>query len=197
MRTFIILMAITSLLAGCQSEKNNGSDTGSAVKVVLKSPSTPEGGAYFTISGSIESEHFASLSTRNMGYVSRVYAKVGDKVRKGQLLIDINSEEIDAKKAQAHAGLKQAEAQLAVAKKNFDRYTALFNENSASQKELDDITLQYEIARANHERALQIENEIDANMAYSHIRAPFAGVITSKNDQDGRHGPPGSNPHES
>ncbi len=42
----------------------------------------------------------------------RVYVKVGDKVRKGQLLIDINSEEIDAKKAQAQAGFKQAEAQL-------------------------------------------------------------------------------------
>ncbi len=191
MRTIIILMAITSILMGCQSEKHSQSDSGSAVKVVLKSPSAPEGGAYFTISGSIESEHFASLSTRNMGYVSRVYVKVGDKVRKGQLLIDINSEEIDAKKAQAQAGLKQAEAQLAVAQKNFERYTELFKENSASQKEMDDITLQYEIAKANHERALQIENEIDANMAYSHIRAPFAGVITSKTVKMGDMARPG------
>lgn len=180
MRAFIIIMAITTILAGCQSEKNNLVESGSAVKAVLKSPSTPEGGDYFTISGSIESEHFASLSTRNMGYVSRVYVKVGDRVRKGQLLIDINSEEIDAKKAQAQAGLKQAEAQLSVAHNNFERYTELFNENSASQKELEDITLQYEIAKASHERALQIENEINAMMAYSHIRAPFSGVITSK-----------------
>ena len=191
MRTFIILMAITSILAGCQSEKNNQVDSGSPIKVVLKSPSKPEGGAYFTISGSIEPENFASLSTRNMGYVSKVYAKVGDKVRKGQLLIDINSDEIDAKKAQTQAGLKQAEAQLKVARKNFERYTALFTENSASQKELDDITLQYEIAKANYERALQVENEIDAMMAYSHIRAPFSGVITSKTVKMGDMARPG------
>ena len=191
MRTILILMAIASMFVGCQSEKHNQDDSMSAVKVVLKSPAAPEGGAYFKVSGSIESEHFASLSTRNMGYVSRVYVKVGDKVRKGQLLIDINSEEIDAKKAQAQAGLKQAEAQLSVAEKNFERYTELFNQNSASQKELDDITLQYEIAKANHERALQIENEIDANMAYSHIRAPFSGVITSKTVKMGDMARPG------
>jgi len=191
MRTFIILMAITSILAGCQTEKSSPGESGPAVKVVLKSPSAPDGGAYFTISGSIESENFASLSTRNMGYVSRVYVKVGDKVRKGQLLIDINSEEIDAKKAQAQAGFKQAEAQLAVAEKNFERYTELFNKNSASQKELDDMTLQYEMAKANYERAVQIENEIDANMAYSHIRAPFSGVITSKSIKMGDMARPG------
>jgi RND family efflux transporter MFP subunit len=184
-------MAITSILVGCQSEKNNPVNSSSPIKVELKSPSIPEGGAYFTISGSIEPEHFASLSTRNMGYVSKVYAKVGDKVKKGQLLIDINSDEIDAKKAQAQAGLKQAEAQLAVAQKNFERYTALFSENSASQKELDDITLQYEIAMANYERALQIQNEIDAMMAYSHIRAPFSGVITSKTVKMGDMAQPG------
>lgn len=191
MRTLIVLMAIASIFAGCQSEKKNPDDSGSAVKVVLKSPAAPEDGAFFTVSGSIESEHFASLSTRNMGFVSQVYVKVGDKVRKGQLLIDINSEEIDAKKAQAQAGLKQAEAQLSVAQKNFERYTELFNQNSASQKELDDITLQYEIAKANYERTLQVENEIDAVMAYSHIRAPFSGVITSKTIKMGDMARPG------
>ncbi len=71
MRTFIILMAITSILAGCQSEKKNPDESGPAVKVVLKSPPLLMDGAYFTISGSIESENFASLSTRNMGYVSQ------------------------------------------------------------------------------------------------------------------------------
>lgn len=191
MRTLIILMVFTSIVVGCQSEKSTAVDSSSSVQVVLKSPMTPEGGNYFTISGSIESEHFASLSTRNMGFVSRVYVNVGDPVRKGQLLIDINSEEIDAKKAQAQAGLRQAEAQLEVAKKDYERYSELFHKNSASQKELDDVTLQYEIAKANHERALQIENEINANMAYSHIRAPFSGVITSKSIKMGDMARPG------
>lgn len=193
MRTMIIILAIALTFAGCQSEKSDQKSTDSAVKVVLKSPVTPEGGGFFTASGSIESEHFASLSTRNMGYVSHVYVKVGDKVKKGQRLIDINSEEIDAKKAQVKAGLKQAEAQLTVAEKNYNRYKELFDKNSASQRELDDMTLQYEIAKANYERTLQMENEINAMMAYSHIRAPFSGVITSKSVKMGDMARPGQN----
>ncbi len=191
MRTFIIIMAAAWMLTSCQSEKNNQSDASSAVSVVVKSPAEPDGGAFITASGSVESEHFARLSTRNMGYVSKVYVKVGDPVRKGQRLLDINSEEIDAKKAQAQASLTQAKAQLTVAEKNYERYRKLFEEKSASQKELDDMTLQYEMAKANYERTQQIEKEIDAMMAYSHIRAPFSGVITSKNVKMGDMARPG------
>lgn len=191
MRTIILILLTVVLTLSCQSDKGDASGTSSAVKVEVKSPSTPDGEGYFTASGNIESEDFARLSTRNMGYVSRVYVKVGDQVRKGQLLIDINSDEIDARKAQAAAGLSQAEAQLAVAKKDFDRYQKLFQEKSASQKELDDITLNYKIAQGNYERAKQMENEINAVMAYSHIRAPFSGVITSKSVKMGDMAMPG------
>ena len=191
MRTLIFILTAAALMTGCQSEKNQTTDTRGALKVEVKTPESPDGEGYFTASGSIESEHFANLSTRAMGYVSKVYVKVGDQVRKGQLLIDINSDEIDAKKAQAQAVLSQAEAQMKLAEKDYRRYQELFNEKSASQKELDDITLRYEIAKGNYERALQVQNEIDALMAYNHIRAPFAGVITSKSIKMGDMANPG------
>lgn len=191
MRIFMILTAISLIVSGCQSAKEEQKSDSSEVKVVLKVPASPQEGNYFTLSGSIESEHFASLSTRNMGHVTGVYVKVGEQVRKDQLLLDINSDEIDAKKAQTQAGLQQAAAQLKVAEKNYKRYAALFEKKSASQKELDDITLQYEIARAGYEQALQMDKEVDANRAYSHIRAPFSGVITSKNIKVGDLARPG------
>jgi len=191
MRTLFLVLVATALTISCQSEKNSDTNGQQPVRVTVKTPSVPEGEGYFTASGTIESEHFASLSTRMMGYVSKVYVSVGDKVRKGQPLIDINSDEIDAKKAQALAGLSQAEAQLSVAEKDYHRYEKLFEENSASQKELDDMTLQYKMAMANHERAKQVENEINALMAYSHIRAPFSGVITSKSIKMGDMAKPG------
>lgn len=187
----MILIMAAVITTGCQSEKKSNTDALQSVSVQVKTPVVPEGEGYFSASGTIESEHFARLSTRMMGYVSKVYVSVGDRVRKGQLLIDINSDEIDAKKAQALAGLSQAEAQLAVAEKDYQRYEKLFSENSASQKEFDDMTLQYKMARANYERARQVENEIDALMAYSHIRAPFSGVITSKSIKMGDMAQPG------
>ena len=191
MRTFLFILTAMVLATGCQSEKNSSTNSQEAVKVEVKTPVAPDGQGYFTASGSIESEDFAHISTRAMGYVSKVYVTVGDQVRKGQLLIDINSDEIDAKKAQATAGLNQAEAQMNLAEKDYNRYVELFNEKSASQKELDDITLRYEIAKGNYERAKQVQNEIDALMAYSHIRAPFSGVITSKSIKMGDMATPG------
>ena len=191
MRTAMIILAATLTLASCNSDKSNKNPEKPGVRVILKSPSAAEDGSILTVSGSVEAEHYANLSTRTMGYVSKVYVKVGDKVSKGQRLLDINSEEIDAKKAQARAGLRQAEAQLSLSEKNYNRYQKLFNENSASQKELDDMTLQYEMARANYERATQVEEEINAMMAYSHLRAPFSGVITSKTVKEGDMARPG------
>lgn len=193
MRTFLFILIASVVTVSCQSDKNHSTDVQKAVRVEVKAPATPDGEGYFAASGSIESEHFANISTRAMGYVSKVYVKVGEKVRKGQLLIDINSDEIDAKKAQATAGLKQAQAQMDLAEKDFNRYQELFREKSASQKELDDVTLQYEVAMSNYERAKQVQNEIEALMAYSHIRAPFSGVITSKSIKMGDMANPGQN----
>jgi RND family efflux transporter MFP subunit len=56
----------------------------------------------------------------------------------------------------------------------------LFNENSASQKEVDDITANYNMAKARLEGAKQMKNEVNAQFSYSNIRAPFNGVVTNK-----------------
>ena len=59
------------------------------------------------------------------------------------------------------------------------RFQNLFNENSASQKELDDMTARYEMAKARLEAANQMKNEVNSQFAYANIRAPFSGVVTN------------------
>ena len=60
----------------------------------------------------------------------------------GQLLLSINNADVSAKLAQVNAGITEAQAAFTNAEKDYNRYTALFQENSASQKELDDMTAQ-------------------------------------------------------
>ncbi len=56
----------------------------------------------------------------------------------------------------------------------------MFKEKSASQKELDNITTNFEQAKAGLEAAKQMQNEVLANLAYADIIAPFDGIITGK-----------------
>ncbi len=191
MKIFIPTLFLALLLVNCSDKKEATTDNETPVNVTIASPSMQQGGAYFSASGQIETEQFANISTRMMGYVSKIHVKVGDKVRKGQLLININNTDIEAKKAQANAGLSQAESGFHIAEKDYERFKKLYEQNSASQKEFDDITTRYEIAKAQVEAAKQMQNEINAMLAYSNIKAPFSGVITSKTINEGDMANPG------
>ena len=178
-------------LTGCSDSKNNDTVNQEFVTVQVATSVLPKNENYFSASGQIEAEQFANISTRMMGYVTKVHVKVGDEVRKGQSLIDINNADMEAKKAQTQAGITQAQARFNTAKKDRDRYQVLFDQNSASQKELDDVKTQYDIAQAQLENARQMENEVQAMLSYSNIKSPFKGVITSKSVKAGDMANPG------
>ena len=182
---------LSLVLTGCSDSKTNYTGNQELVTVQVATSVLPKNESYFSASGQIEAEQFANISTRMMGYVTRVYVKVGDKVRKGQSLIDINNADMEAKKAQTQAGIIQAQARFNTAKKDLDRFQVLFDQNSASQKELEDVKTQYNIAEAQLENARQMENEVEAMLSYSNIKAPFKGVITSKSVKAGDMANPG------
>ena len=95
MKIFIPTLFLALLLVNCSDKKEAITDNVTPVNVTIATPSTQQRGAYFSASGQIETEQFANISTRMMGYVSKVHVKVGDKVRKDQLLININNTDID------------------------------------------------------------------------------------------------------
>ena len=79
-----------------------------------------------------------------MGYVTKVHVKTGQKVGAGQLLVSINSSDLEAKKAQVDASILQATAAYNNAKKDYDRFVNLFAQQSASQKELEQLQAVFE-----------------------------------------------------
>ena len=185
------LLGATILLFSCgDSSEKNTAENAPAVEVTIETPSKMDQ-SFLTFSGKIEAVENATLSTRNMGYVTRVNAKVGDEVKKGQLLIEINNADLQAKRAQVNAGITEATAAFNNAEKDYERYRSLFEDNSATQKEMDDITARYEMAKARLEGAKQQKNEINAKFAYSNIVAPFSGVVTAKNVEVGDMANPG------
>ncbi|MBU2906761.1 efflux RND transporter periplasmic adaptor subunit [Arenibacter algicola] len=184
MQTKLYIAALITLvitISSCGSDdKKIVADNSPAVAVEVSTVSEENGNPFLSASGKIEAVNSANISTRMMGYVDKIYVQVGDKVSKGQQLISINNADISAKLAQVNAGITEATAAFTNAEKDYKRYTALFNENSASQKELDDITANYNMAKARLEGAKQMKNEVNAQFSYSNIRAPFNGVVTNK-----------------
>jgi RND family efflux transporter MFP subunit len=126
-----------------------------------------------------------------MGHITSINVKAGDLVQKGQLLVIISSEDIQAKKAQAQAMVAESEAGLKDAQRDYERFAELFNQQSASKKEFENATLHYNSVKAKTEAARQMQKEAESMLAYTNLRAPFSGVITQKNLNAGSMASPG------
>lgn len=179
---FSVLAGAASLsLAGCSggapATAGENKDTTVAVRVARPSGNSLDG---VSASGQVEAVNTASISTRLMGTITNIYVRVGDKVRAGQLLVTVSSDELAAKKAQAEAQIAGAQANLDNARKDYDRYTALFGRQSATASELDNATLRFHTAASQLDAAREMRREIDASAAYARLTAPFQGVVTQK-----------------
>ena len=185
--SMVILMTISCGDTETKAEVDNTP----AVPVSVQTVSANTNNPVVIASGKVQAVNSAQLSTRMMGFVANVPVNVGDKVSQGQLLVAINNADLQAKQAQVNASITEANAAFTNAQKDYERFKNLFVENSASQKELDDMTAQFNMAKARLEGAQQMKNEINAQFAYSNITAPFSGVITRKNVKKGDMANPG------
>lgn len=180
-----------SLLASCSSDKKEKIKEVPGIVVKLGGVSAGQNGSFITASGKTEAEKSAEISTRMMGYITKIHVKVGQEVKQGQLLASINNTDLLAKKAQVDAGILQAAAAYNNAKKDYDRFVNLFKDQSASQKELDDISARYEMSKAALQGAKEMKKEVMAQFSYSNITAPFAGLVTNTFVKEGAMANPG------
>jgi RND family efflux transporter MFP subunit len=188
----ILSLVIASILVSCGNEdKKEIVDNSPSIKVKISKVKANTNTPFLSVSGKIQASKNADLSTRIMGYVNKVHVNVGDKVTKGQLLVSINNTDLQAKRAQVNAGISQAKTAFTNAEKNYNRFKNLFESSSVTQKEMDDMTANYQMAKARLESANQMKNEINSQFTYSNIRAPFTGIITAKNIENGNMANPG------
>lgn len=187
-----LLLTIAVLaIASCSSkEKKETVIADAAVNVTVATPQTNDENN-INVSGQVEASMTANISTKIMGYITKMNVKIGDNVSKGQLLATISSDDIAAKKAQTDAMISEAEAAFKNAQKDLDRFNNLYKQQSASAKELDNINLQYNSAKSRVEAAKQMRNEVNTLFSYTSLTAPFSGSITQKNAEAGSIANPG------
>ncbi len=177
--TLTIVTALSMVACSGDTKKQPVKEE-TAISVKVATPNGNSVSGSIEARGQVEAAHIANISTRVMGYITKMQVKAGDHVAAGQLLFTVSSGDISAKRAQTDAMIAQAEASQKSAQKDLDRFTALYKQQSATAKELDQVTLQYQSAKANVEAAKQMRNEVSAQLAYTNVTAPFSGLITQK-----------------
>jgi len=132
---------------------------------------------YREVTGTVTSASSATLASKVLGQVEGIRVKEGDRVKAGEVLITLDSSALRAQR-------ERAEAELENAKIHLQRVKTLFAERSATQQELDNAERAFKVAEA-------ARNGIEADLAYTTIKAPFDGVITEKLIEMGELASPG------
>ena len=139
------------------------------------------GSASLTLPGTLQPLHEAVVYSRSAGYVRKWYADIGQRVTAGQVLATIEAPEVDQEVQQAQAQLKQANATLALARSDLDRWKSLARDSAVSQQELDQKTAAYEASLATAGAQRANVQRLTSVQGYSRVLAPFSGVVTARN----------------
>ncbi|MGZ5196987.1 MAG: efflux RND transporter periplasmic adaptor subunit [Kaistella sp.] len=188
---YLSLVLGLSILGSCSSDSKQVADNTKPVRVTVSNTATTDALGYAGASGKLVAKNSVNVSTRMMGYITMLRADVGDFVSAGQSLVSINNTDIQAKGGQAQAQIGQAQANYNIAAKDYQRFQNLYNSQSASQKELDDMRARYEMAKASLDGARMMKNEVNSQYRYTNVTAPISGVVTAKYASQGDMANPG------
>lgn len=123
----------------------------------------------------------APVYARTNGYLGRLLADLGDRVRAGQPLAIIDGPELDQELNQARAVLEQARANLGLARANAARWQELGGKNAVSRQEVDEKKSALAAREADVLAGEANVSRLSQLKQYQTISAPFDGVISARN----------------
>ncbi len=156
-----------------------------AVPTVALAEVKGAGDQALTLPGAFEALNSAPIHARISGYLKRWHADIGQPVRAGQLLAEIDTPELDQQVMQARADLATAQANEALARTTAQRWASLLQKDVVSRQaaeekagELAARASAANSARANLGRLLEMAK-------FKRLTAPFDGVVTTRNTDVG------------
>jgi RND family efflux transporter MFP subunit len=138
-----------------------------------------------TYTGTLEALNKINITPETGGKIARIHVEAGDRVAKGQLLAELETESIRLQVKQAEAGVAVSEAGYADALKNKERMDRLIKESAVSEQQREKVQLAFDAAAAQLEQARAALNLARHVLDQSLMKAPFSGVIASKNAEVG------------
>jgi len=125
------------------------------------------------------------VGARISGRVERLYANIGDVVKKNQVIARLEQEDLKAKVNEAKMNLKVVEANLELSQKNLQRMQNLFAKDYVAKDMVDVAERDYKAAMAQSNLIRETIRFNETQMSYANIYAPISGVIASVTTQQG------------
>jgi len=135
--------------------------------------------------GNVEAFTDTPIYSRTNGYLKKWYFDIGEHIRKGDLLAEIETPEIDQQLDQSRAELERMQANADLAGVTSSRWQALLAKHAVSQQEADQTRANYIAAQAAVDASKANVRRLEQLQSYERIVAPFDGVITARNTDIG------------
>ena len=132
------------------------------------------------ISGTTKPVDQTALSFAVGGTVEKVEVKLGEEVKKGEILAELDRQPFVLAVKDAEAGLAKAQAIVVERRANYERYVALYESNNASKAELDEARASFDSAKSQVNAAQAQLGLARRDLRKTQLRSPFNGTISVK-----------------
>lgn len=219
-RVLLVLAAAVFIGCGSKETRTRAASPGPAVPVSAAFVAGQAWADSYEATGTVRARAAAVLSSKVMAYVRQVAVQAGDRVKEGQELVTLDSQDLEANVRRAEAaeaevrsafpeadnGVAGAKANLDLAQSTFKRMEELASKKSISSQEFDEATARLKSAQAAYDMARAKRTQLDSKLAqveqeiraakimrdYTRISAPFSGVVTVKSVEPGNLASPGA-----
>lgn len=130
--------------------------------------------------GRIRAQQFVEVRARVEGFLEQMLFAEGTYVKRNQVLFVINQDQYRAKADKVRAQLKKDEAQARKAERDLERIRPLYQQNAASQLDLDNAVAAYETAVASVGMSRADLDQAELELGYTIVRSPISGQISER-----------------
>ncbi len=165
-KNVVLLVLTLALLAGCSSKKEETKqkEVIDAIPVKVQKLEARNIAKTLDYTATLQADEQVYYAPASAGRIGKIYVEVGDRIRKGQLLVEMDP-----------TNLRQAEVQLKNLKTEYDRAVKLNETGSISKQAYDAAVTNYEVAKSN----------FDFLNENTKMLAPFDGIVTGKYFENG------------
>jgi len=149
--------------------------------VAVIHPIPEPGDEKLVLPGTMQAYVESPIYARTNGYLKKWYYDIGSRVSKGDLLVDIDTPEVDQELSQARADLNTAKANENLSQITATRYSELLKTDGVSKQEVDNAIGDLEAKRAIVQSGQANVRRLEELESFKHVYAPFSGVITRRN----------------
>lgn len=168
---------VSLFMMSCGAKQQQQQGAPPAVPVTITEVKTGNAVFYDEYPGIVTALNQVELRPQVSGYITGIYFKDGDRIKKGQKLYSIDQQVYSANVQQAQANLQVQETNLLKAQKDADRYHELDRQDAIAKQQVDYADAALEAAKKQVEAARANVNAVQSNVHFASIYAPFDGTI--------------------